>query len=133
MRLVSTYVRIYPQALPVKKIETTETTDGEAVSKGKGKENKTNWDGIELGQTKDWRYTFQLCYQLILVTCTQTMDQFMECEWNQSVDKGIVSSVLTNRILYTVYRMVVWSTLHENTQTYFVYKKPSVLRKSFLW
>ncbi len=96
MRLVSTYVRIYPQALPVKKIKTTEATDGEAVSKGKGKENKTNWDGIELGQTKDWRYTFQLCYQLILVTCTQTMDQLMECEWNQSVDKGIVSSVLNN-------------------------------------
>ncbi len=96
MRLVSTYVRIYLQALPVKKIKTTEATDGEAVSKGKGKENKTNWDGIELGQTKDWRYTFQLCYQLILITCTQTMDQLMECERNQSVDKGIVSSVLDN-------------------------------------
>ncbi|XP_064404230.1 exodeoxyribonuclease-like isoform X2 [Halichondria panicea] len=53
---------------PVKKIKTTEATDGGAVSKGKGKadggkadggkENKTNWDGIkwnELGQTKDWR------------------------------------------------------------------------------
>ena len=74
------------------------------MSKGKGKadggkENKTNWDGIELvelGQTKDWRYSFQLCYQLILITCTQTMDQeiqLMECEWNQSVDKGFVSSV----------------------------------------
>ena len=72
----------------MKKIKTTEATDGGAVSKGKGKadvgkadggkENKTNWDGIkwnELGQTKDWRYTFQLCYQLILITCTQTMDQ----------------------------------------------------------
>ncbi len=72
MILVSMYVCIYPQALPVKKIKTTEATDGEAVSKGKGKENKTNWDGIKLGQTKDWRYTFQLCYQLILVTCTSS-------------------------------------------------------------
>ncbi len=67
----------------MKKIKTTEATDGGAVSKGKGKadggkENKTNWDGIkwnELGQTKDLRYIPNCVNTDHTRSSAQTVDQ----------------------------------------------------------